>query len=86
MPDLVGHDRQPAAFLVFLFLWMESLGNRRSRVQVSLGNISEGTGCSKRTVQSAIARLRRRRLITVKKDSATAVPTYEINRPWQRRR
>ena len=26
MPDLVGHDRQPSAFLVYLLLWRQTHG------------------------------------------------------------
>jgi hypothetical protein len=37
LPDLVGHDRQPSAFLVYLFLWRHSLGTggtlRKRRIQ-----------------------------------------------------
>ena len=85
MPDLVGHDRRPAAFLVFLFLWMETRGSRSASVQISLRDMSEGTGLSKRAVQSAIATLRRRHLVTVTRDSPTSIPVYQVNRPWHRR-
>ena len=27
MADLVGHDRQPSAFLVYLFLWRRTHGS-----------------------------------------------------------
>lgn len=83
MPDLVGHDRQPAAFLVYLFLWMESRGSRPPRAQISLRDLSEGTGLSRRSVQSALARLRRRRLVSVTRVNPTAVPVYQVNRPWR---
>lgn len=29
MPDLVGHDRQPSAFLVYLYLWRHTHAGRR---------------------------------------------------------
>jgi len=86
MPDLVGHDRQPAAFLVFLYLWMETRGRRVPELQVSLREIAECTGLSKRSVQSAITRLRARRLVSVRRASATAVPVYRVNRPWRSRK
>ena len=36
LPDLVGHDHQPSAFLIFLFLWRHTHGRGASDVQVSL--------------------------------------------------
>lgn len=86
MPDLVGHDRQPAAFVVFLYLWMATRDKRVPEVRASLRDIAEGTGLSKRGVQSAIAKLRRRRLITVDRGSVTAIPVYRVHRPWFRRK
>jgi len=35
MADLVGHDRQPSAFLVYLFLWRRTLGAGEESTQVS---------------------------------------------------
>ena len=83
MPDLVGHDRQPAAFLVYLHLW-RNVSGKRSQGQRSLREISEGTGLSKRGVQEAINRLVKRELISVKRESITAVPKYTVRRPWAR--
>ena len=34
--DLAGHDRSPAAFLVFLFLWRRTHGEKSPRVRLSL--------------------------------------------------
>ena len=82
MPDLVGHDHQPGAFLVFLYLWRHACGTGQPHVVCSLREIAEGTGQSKRTIQSALSRLVKRKLITVKRDSSTAVPQYGILRPW----
>lgn len=84
MPDLVGHDRRPAAIVVYLALWSRSDGRPRA-VQASLRELAEGTGLSKRAVQGAIARLVRRRLVAVDRASPTAVPTYTVLRPWHRR-
>lgn len=82
MGDLVGHDRQPSAFLVYLFLWRETHGRRRAAVQVALLDISERTGLAKRTVQAALGWLLKRRLIAVTRTSITAVPVYSVHRPW----
>jgi len=84
MPDLVGHDRQPSAFLVYVFLWRQTHGAGASSTQVALVDIAEGTGLSKRAVQDALGRLAKRRLLTVARESITAVPVYTVQRPWRR--
>lgn len=84
MPDLVGHDRQPAAFLVYLFLWRQTLGEGLKGRPLSLQEIAEGTGLSKRGVQDALSRLIRRQLITVRRESITAVAEYSVRQPWSR--
>jgi DNA-binding MarR family transcriptional regulator len=84
MADLVGHDRQPSAFLVYLFLWMQTHGRKEATTQVALRDIADGTGLSKRAVQEALGRLSRRKLITVARESITAVPVYTVLRPWKR--
>ena len=85
MPDLVGHDRRPSAFLVYLFLWRRTRGGRDADVPLALREIAEGTGLAKRSVQTALARLTRRRLITAHRDGQTAVSEYAVLRPWIRR-
>ena len=84
MPDLVGHDRQPSAFLVYLYLWRHTIGRGETEVQSSLQDITLGTGLSKRAVQSALTLLSRRKLLGVARASITAVPTYTVRRPWIR--
>jgi DNA-binding GntR family transcriptional regulator len=84
MPDLVGHDRQPSAFLVYLYLWRQTDGAGARAAQVALVDIAEATGLSKRAVQDALGRLAKRKLLTVTRDSITAVPVYTVLRPWQR--
>lgn len=85
MGDLVGHDRQPSAFLVYVWLWRETHGRSRATVQLALLDIAERTGLAKRTVQTALAWLLKRRLIAITRDSITAVPVYGVNRPWAAR-
>jgi DNA-binding GntR family transcriptional regulator len=84
MPDLVGHDRRPSAFLVYLRLWRLTRGNGRTRVRASLSDIAEATGLSKRAVQGALATLTRRRLVSLVRESITAVPAYTVHQPWRR--
>lgn len=84
LPDLVGHDRQPSAFLVYLVLWRRSLADGTPEVSIALQDIAEAAGLSKRTVQSAIAHLVRRRLLSVERATVTSVPMYTVHRPWRR--
>jgi len=80
LPDLVGHDHSPAAFLIYLYLWRHVVA--RSKRQVSYTTMAADTGLSKASAQRAVALLKRRRLITVRKKSVTAVPEYQVHRPW----
>jgi len=84
MPDLVGHDRQPSAFLVYVYLWRQTHGAGEATAQVALLDIAEGTGLSKRAVQDALGRLAKRRLLAVAREGITAVPVYTVQRPWRR--
>ena len=84
MQDLVAHDHQPSAFLVYLFLWKATEGGGRQSEPISLRTLAEGTGLSKRAVQEAVNRLERRRLVVVHRDHPLAVPRYEVLRPWRR--
>lgn len=85
MPDLVGHDRQPSAFLVYLYLWSRAGAGRERRITVSHQQMADDTGLSKSAVQSAVRTLVRRRLLRCERASATATPVYEVLRPWIRR-
>jgi DNA-binding transcriptional ArsR family regulator len=84
MRGLVGHDRHPSAFLVYLFLWRMTHGKGRPRVQVALSDIAENIGLSKRSVQAALTRLLKRKLISIERESVTAIPRYTVLRPWLR--
>ncbi|NNC30033.1 helix-turn-helix domain-containing protein [Longimicrobium terrae] len=84
MLDLVGHDHQPSAFLVYLFLWRRTRGEGVEEAAISLRAIAEGTGLSRRGVQDALAHLSARQLIDSARESITAVPLYRVHRPWAR--
>lgn len=84
MADLVGHDRQPSAFLVFLYLWRHTLGVGSASVQISLLDLSTGTGLSKRSIQEALRWLNRRKLLSIQRESITAIPVYTVKRLWAR--
>jgi len=84
MADLVGHDRQPSAFLVYLYLWRHTHSAGEDTAQVSLFDLATGTGLSKRAVQEALRWLSKRRLLSIQRAGITAVPVYTVRRPWTR--
>jgi len=84
MADLIAHDRQPSAFVLYLWLWRVTNGGRRASGPLSLRELSDRTGLSKRGIQVAIDRLARRQLITAERSMPTAVATYRVLRPWVR--
>jgi DNA-binding MarR family transcriptional regulator len=86
MRDLVGHDRQPAAFLVYLYLYGQAARRKWKPVPASLRMLAEATGLSKSAVQTALEKLRRRELIETTSEHATAVPQHRVRRHWRARR
>ena len=86
MPDLAGHERSPAAFLIYACLWHRIEANAGRAVQLSYATIALDTGLSRVTAQRAIALLERRQLISVTSESRTAVPRYLVLRPWAARK
>jgi hypothetical protein len=84
MPDLVGHDRRPATFIVYLFLLRQAAKARRDVVQVSLQTIAAKTGLSKSAVQMALRHLRRRELIDPLVAATVTAPVRRVMRPWVR--
>ena len=84
LPDLVGHDRAPSAFLVYLKLWHAAAGPGR-KIAISLSSLAVETGLSKSSVQAALRRLVKRGLVTSRRDGPTAVPLYLIHAPWRNR-
>ena len=84
LPDLVGHDKRPSSFVLYLWLYAMTRGVGRKSAFFSYQMLTDRTGLSKRAVQRAVAHLRRRQLIKVARRSATAVPEYSVATPWQR--
>lgn len=82
--DLVGHDRMPSAYLVYLWLWRMTHGAGKARIGASLQTIATATGLSKSSVQSAIRHLNQRQLIAAMRTGATVAPVYEVHQPWRR--
>ena len=83
MPDLVGHDKRPVSFLVYLWLAAEQ-ARRQAPVQISYQELAESIGVSKSSAQTAVGWLVRRKLISTTKATATATPLYKVQTPWRR--
>jgi hypothetical protein len=86
MRDLVGHDRKPVAFLVYVWLSAEQQKHRTVPVQISYQDLAESIGVSKSSVQAAVGWLVRRKLLVASKRNATATPRYSVLTPWKDRR
>jgi hypothetical protein len=84
MPDLVGHDRRPSAFLVYLHLWQRT-GAASHTAVASYQMMANATGLSKGAVQLAVRVLVRRRLVEVKRKTATATPVFTLRCHWRER-
>ena len=84
MPDLVGHDRRPASFIVYLYFLRHAAKGNRDSLSVSLQTIATKTGLSKSTVQAAIRHLRRRRLLDPAVSATVTDPVRRVLRPWSR--
>ena len=84
LPDLVGHDKRPAAFVIYLWLWVMTRGVGRKSAFFSHQMLSDRTGLSKSAVQRAVRWLERRQLVRVERRSRTAVPGYAVLTPWSR--
>ena len=82
--DLVGHDRRPASFLIYIWLIAEQQ-RRNSPVTISYQDLAESIGISKSSAQSAVGWLVRRKLLTVTKATVTATPAYKALTPWRAR-
>jgi hypothetical protein len=82
--DLTGHDRRPAAFLVYLWLTGEQ-ARRKEAVSISYQELAENTGLSRSSVQASVRWLVGRKLLAASKSNATAVPCYKVLFPWRKR-
>ena len=84
MGDLIGHDRMPSAYVVYLYLSWRAAENRARRVRASHQQIANDTGLSKSAVQAAVRHLARRKLLRSERASITATPEHFVLRPWRR--
>lgn len=84
MPDLVGHDRSPAAFVVYLYLLGKAMRAQRDTITASLQTIASDTGLSKSAVQLAVRRLLRRGLLDAAVKATSTKPLRRVLQPWLR--
>jgi DNA-binding transcriptional ArsR family regulator len=84
MRDLVGHDRRPVGFLVYLSLAAEQQRRNSAEVEISYRELAECIGVSKSSVQAAVSWLIGRKLLSASKKTATSVPRYKVLSPWKR--
>lgn len=83
MRDLVGHDRRPVSFLVYL--WLAAEQQRTGKlVVISYQTLAENIGVSKSSAQSAVGWLIQRKLLSASRENVTAIPVYSVQRPWIR--
>jgi hypothetical protein len=85
MRDILGHDQQPSALVVYLFLYASAARNGWRPVEASLRRIADETGISKSAVQAGLQNLHRRELIETTMIHPTASPIHRVLRPWRRR-
>src|SRR5262249_40427964 len=82
LPDLVGHDRRAASFVIYLHLYRRASEDDKWSVRASHQSIATATGLSRSAVQSALAHLQTRHLISTSRAHPTAVPLHRVLRPW----
>ena len=82
--DLVGHDKQPAAFLVYLWLYAAAARSNWRPIEASLRDIADATGLSKSAAQTAMKVLHRRELIATTNRFRTSTPKHRVQRHWKR--
>jgi hypothetical protein len=85
MRDILGHDRAPSAFALYLWLWRHTRAVGKSQIGASLQEMASETGLSKSSVQNALRRLRRRKLVAVRRGGPTQACHYEVLEPWKGR-
>lgn len=79
MCDLVGHDRKPSAFLVYIAIDAQ---NALGVADLSYNQLSDLTGLSRRAVQDAVTHLSQRQLLECSRDGATETTRYRTLAPW----
>ena len=84
MRDLIGHDQQPAAYIVYLCLYGQAARKKWKPIAASVRMLADATGLSKSAIQIALATLRRRELIATTRNHTTATSCHRVLRHWRR--
>ena len=83
MRDLIGHDQQPAAYVVYLCLYGQAARRKWKPIAASVRTLADATGLSKSAIQIALATLRRRELIVTTREHATDTSRHRVLRHWR---
>ncbi|MBV9009129.1 MAG: hypothetical protein JO354_08185 [Verrucomicrobia bacterium] len=81
--DIIGHDKQPAAWLLYIYLYGQAARKQWKPVVASLRALADATGLSKSAVQTAMQNLRRRELVVTVAPGPRATPTHFVQRHWR---
>lgn len=84
LADLVGHDKSPTSYVLYVHLWTQTFGSGEKSVRASHQAIADETGISKSGVQAALRHLQRRRLVRSVRATQTSTPEHFVLRPWRR--
>ena len=80
LPDLVGHDRRPSAYLIYLAIAACPGG----RLVAGYPMLAERAGISRRSAQAAVTHLARRGLLEIVRRGPTDTSEYRALTPWLR--
>lgn len=83
MGDLVGHDRKPSAFLVYVHLVVLCQRDRRGEASASLQQMATDVGLSKSAVQTALRHLEARQLISSQRGPGVGEIRRRVLSPWR---
>src|SRR5438309_8419925 len=81
MRDLIGHDQQPAAYLVYLYLYGQAARKNWKRVVASVRTLADATGLSKSAFKTPFANLRPRELSSTNPDTPTPTCAHAVLPP-----
>src|SRR5271156_4717671 len=83
MRDFLGHDREPSAFALYLWLWRHTRAVGKPAIGASLQVMASETGLSNSSGQNAPPPLRGRRPVPARRGGPTQACHYEVHEPWR---
>ena len=84
LPDLVGHDRRAASFIIYLHLYRHASQQANWSVRLSISRLPPPLASHKAPSKRTSAHLQNRQLIATSRAHPTAVPLHRVLRPWLR--